>query len=376
MDEQGDKLYLNRFVRAENNTSSATETSGKTLNGLDARKFYEELVQEGNGSSTSTKPSASMHKQSKKMRRKETEKSRTSNTFNNQTAGRPAFQVENSEIEILRNQRAQQRNETVKNSLFRAITDGNIRKVKELLSSENEVLGIDICDQHGWTPLMSATAAGNMEIVTYLIDKGADIYEKRDYGGQSAWNIAVTLDLTEIINLFYNRRVKQEKFSSDEEAESVCHVDIDEAENHRCDLCGIEVPSFEMKTHQTSMNHLFQLYKEKNLETSYQIAESNVGYKMLKEAGWSEERGLGPEGLGQRHPIATVLKSDRSGLGLKVKERKRVTHFKANDYDAVENQNLLTKERKQKKSLKREDLRKKMKSKCWERNLRAYMNKD
>ena len=376
-DEQGDKLYLNRFVRAESNPSILNETSGETLSGLDARKFYEDLVQqEGNQFSTSTQTIDSSHKQGKKWQRKETEKSRTSHTFDNQTDGRPAFQVENSEIEILRNQRAQQRNETVKNNLFRAIADGNIRKVKELLSSENEVLGIDICDQHGWTPLMSATAAGNIEIVKYLIEQGADIYEKRDYGGQSAWNIAVKLDLAEIINLFYNRRVKQEKVSSDEEAESVSCIDIDGAENHYCESCGIEVPSFEMRRHQTSMNHLFQLYKEKNSQTSYQIAESNVGYKMLKEAGWSEEKGLGPEGLGQKHPIATVLKNDRAGLGLKVKERKRITHFKANDHDAVKNKNLPTKERKQKNSLKRENLKKKMKSKFWERNLRAYMNKD
>eukprot|EP00112_Aurelia_sp_Birch-Aquarium-sp1_P015617 Seg3478.3 transcript_id=Seg3478.3/GoldUCD/mRNA.D3Y31 product="G patch domain and ankyrin repeat-containing protein 1-like" protein_id=Seg3478.3/GoldUCD/D3Y31 len=376
MDEQRHQLYLNRFVRADSNPSTSKDRSGETLSGLDARKFYEDLVHEENEFLRATKPTDGTQKQGKEFRRKK--KQKPSTCSDRTAAARPTyiFEVENSEVERLKNQRAQQRNETVKNNLFRAITEGNIEKVKRLLSSEDEVLGLDICDQHGWTPLMSATAAGNIEIVKYLIDQGADIYQRRDKGGQSAWNIAVKLDQTETIDLFYNRRVKQEQVSTDEEAESVCHIDIDGTEHQRCELCGIEMPSFEMKTHQTSMTHLFQLYKEKNSQTSYQIAESNVGYKMLKEAGWSEEKGLGPEGLGQKHPIATVFKNDRLGLGQKSKERKRVTHFKAHDYDAIKNKNLLTNERKQKNSLKRENMKKKMKSKCWERNLRAYMNKD
>lgn len=52
----------------------------------------------------------------------------------------------------------------------------------------------------------------------------------------------------------------------------------------------------------------------------------NVGFKMMQSQGWKYEEGLGPEGEGRRHPIATVLKQDRLGVGHEETGRKVVTH--------------------------------------------------
>lgn len=56
------------------------------------------------------------------------------------------------------------------------------------------------------------------------------------------------------------------------------------------------------------------------------LNQSNVGFRMMQTQGWQYEEGLGALGEGRRHPVATVLKKDRSGIGHK-HEPKRVTHL-------------------------------------------------
>lgn len=68
---------------------------------------------------------------------------------------------------------------------------------------------------------------------------------------------------------------------------------------------------------------------------AYGIPQSNVGYRLLKETGWSENHGLGKEAVGRKYPLKTTLKRDRKGLGLGKLEQK-VTHFEAGDVSAVE----------------------------------------
>lgn len=47
---------------------------------------------------------------------------------------------------------------------------------------------------------------------------------------------------------------------------------------------------------------------------------------MLINSGWDYEKGLGAEGQGARHPVATRLKHDRLALGAAGTSRKLVTH--------------------------------------------------
>ena len=47
---------------------------------------------------------------------------------------------------------------------------------------------------------------------------------------------------------------------------------------------------------------------------------------MLVNSGWEYEKGLGAEGQGARHPVATRLKHDRLALGSTGVGKKVVTH--------------------------------------------------
>mmetsp|Transcript_30698 Transcript_30698/g.59208 ORF Transcript_30698/g.59208 Transcript_30698/m.59208 type:complete len:227 (-) Transcript_30698:207-887(-) len=50
-------------------------------------------------------------------------------------------------------------------------------------------------------------------------------------------------------------------------------------------------------------------------EPSYGIHRSNVGYALLKRAGWVEGKGLGAEGQGRHAPLLPNKRPDRKGLG-------------------------------------------------------------
>ncbi|TYZ67905.1 hypothetical protein PybrP1_007812 [[Pythium] brassicae (nom. inval.)] len=48
---------------------------------------------------------------------------------------------------------------------------------------------------------------------------------------------------------------------------------------------------------------------------------------MLMGMGWTQDSGLGPTGAGRVEPVATVLKTDRAGVGAQTSAKPRVTHF-------------------------------------------------
>ncbi|KAI8646959.1 hypothetical protein BD408DRAFT_409504 [Parasitella parasitica] len=74
---------------------------------------------------------------------------------------------------------------------------------------------------------------------------------------------------------------------------------------------------------------------------------SNVGFKMLRSQGWQYEQGLGPDNKGRRHPIATVLKQDRLGIGHQDTGKKLVTHkYQEVEKRAIERQRLVTESQK------------------------------
>lgn len=53
----------------------------------------------------------------------------------------------------------------------------------------------------------------------------------------------------------------------------------------------------------------------------YQIGQSNIGYKLLKKAGWTEEKGLGAAEQGRLKPLEPQLKQDKRGIGADVLTR-------------------------------------------------------
>ncbi|KAF9296841.1 G patch domain and ankyrin repeat-containing protein 1 [Linnemannia elongata] len=56
------------------------------------------------------------------------------------------------------------------------------------------------------------------------------------------------------------------------------------------------------------------------------LGHENKGFRMLVNSGWEYEKGLGAEGQGARHPVATRLKHDRLALGAAGTSKKLVTH--------------------------------------------------
>ncbi len=216
---------------------------------------------------------------------------------------------------------------------------------------------------------MSATAAGRIDIVKYLLNNGASVYSPVDGAGMSAWDIAVKFDNTVIIDLFFQLRVKKEKISPKELREEENNTEL-------CSVCDEEYSVDERDKHISSTSHLFQEYKDKSLPSYYHLSTDNIGYRILKDTGWTEEKGLGPEGKGAKNPVSTVLKRDRAGFGAKTDNRKRVTHFRANDSSAVKQPVVQKVERLQKKFNKKENEAQRKKSQRWEMHLREYMNRE
>ncbi|CAO3617161.1 unnamed protein product [Mucor fragilis] len=74
---------------------------------------------------------------------------------------------------------------------------------------------------------------------------------------------------------------------------------------------------------------------------------SNVGFRMLQSQGWQYEQGLGPGSQGRRHPIATVLKQDRLGIGHQDTGKRVVTHrYREIEKRAIERQRMLAESQK------------------------------
>ncbi|CDH55443.1 predicted protein [Lichtheimia corymbifera JMRC:FSU:9682] len=92
-----------------------------------------------------------------------------------------------------------------------------------------------------------------------------------------------------------------------------------------CAECNKQIPESTMKEHIQTVAHMVSAEYMRSVDF-LTLNQSNVGFRMMQTQGWQYEEGLGALGEGRRHPVATVLKKDRSGIGHK-HEPKRVTHL-------------------------------------------------
>ena len=74
--------------------------------------------------------------------------------------------------------------------LLEAAFQGNLREVRRLLA---QGVSPDVCNEHGDTPLIRATGAGNRKIVQALIAAGADL-NRRNRDGLTALMFALRWD--------------------------------------------------------------------------------------------------------------------------------------------------------------------------------------
>ncbi|KAG9321725.1 hypothetical protein KVV02_006639 [Mortierella alpina] len=93
-----------------------------------------------------------------------------------------------------------------------------------------------------------------------------------------------------------------------------------------CESCQMEVREDDFARHCRGTAHLIsQESPIKPLDT-LTLGHENKGFRMLINSGWEYEKGLGAEGQGARHPVATRLKHDRLALGSTGAGKKVVTH--------------------------------------------------
>ncbi|KAF9272850.1 G patch domain and ankyrin repeat-containing protein 1 [Mortierella alpina] len=93
-----------------------------------------------------------------------------------------------------------------------------------------------------------------------------------------------------------------------------------------CEPCQMEVREDDYERHCRGTAHLIsQESPIKPLDT-LTLGHENKGFRMLVNSGWEYDKGLGVEGQGARHPVATRLKHDRLALGSTGAGKKVVTH--------------------------------------------------
>lgn len=119
----------------------------------------------------------------------------------------------------------------------------------------------------------------------------------------------------------------------------VC-LDKPSGETLWCESCDILIAKLDYKRHIQGTAHMVS-NKSEPAPDLLSLSGGNVGFKMMKSQGWKYEDGLGPEGQGRRHPIATVLKQDRLCIGHEETGRKVVTHkYKEIEKKAVARQRM------------------------------------
>ncbi|CAD5229097.1 unnamed protein product [Bursaphelenchus okinawaensis] len=198
---------------------------------------------------------------------------------------------------------------------LKAVNDNDLIKAQEYLDK-----GVDVNskDSFNWTALMIAAAEGHKEMVKMLIENGAD--DEYSNGKFDAVKLAREKGHRKLANWIIGFRDHL-----DEPCSSTSNREL------YCELCGL---TYTDSNHANSIVHIVNLEQKPDRVFAYDIPMSNIGFRILKRKGWTEESGLGKDGEGRQYPIRTMLKRDRKGLGVERLPMK-VTHFGKHDLASV-----------------------------------------
>ncbi|KAJ3122096.1 G patch domain and ankyrin repeat-containing protein 1 [Nowakowskiella sp. JEL0407] len=140
------------------------------------------------------------------------------------------------------------------------------------------------------------------------------------------------VDSTTLLNLcqYTSDTSEDEQDSGVDEMEGV-------EELYYCDICKVNVSAndFNNGPHETHLPHLitFEEYKKsQGIQDDYKpplvygVKPDNIGFQLLVKDGWEHSTGLGPSQSGRPLPIATRVKLDRRGLGMKPVSKKKINH--------------------------------------------------
>nr|XP_031847158.1 G patch domain and ankyrin repeat-containing protein 1 homolog [Nomia melanderi] len=331
------------FVRESDDIPEPLEKREHQLafEGSEARKTYEEII---NQESSSILPIED-HKNNKQKKVS--------------TCKNTAIKMVIPNEKVKKNQNPEEKVSI--NAILKAIEQRDRKFLLKHITQEN----VNLTDNFGWTPLMSATYCGHLDIVEFLLNLGAS-KEAREKSGLTAAQLALKKNYLNIVALLkkktdtrgnkipskihaINARTNTDVISqtSSELIEPLTNCNetalnirdntkrqSEEDTGFYCEICEINFHQTSWKKHETSTLHIFNT-KPKLPNAMYGISKQSKGYQMLLNTGWDEQVGLGPLGKGIKYPIKTCLKNDRKGLGQSSEKEYRVTHFKAGDVAAV-----------------------------------------
>ncbi|XP_017124367.1 G patch domain and ankyrin repeat-containing protein 1 homolog [Drosophila elegans] len=305
-------LQLKRFVRAGEPDfvpESPIQTKHKIdgLNGLEAQEFYKEVLDAPTTSQVPV-PRPSTRKEASRVPRK------------------PKLPFDRSKF-------------------FRLATSNKVEELSQMEISEEE---LNSRDSFGWTALMMAACEGATEAVAWLLQKEVHV-EIADKSGNTALKLAQRKGHLEIVQLLETLPISGE--TSDEEEP------MDVNSPFYCEICKRDYKETTWPVHQTSTVHQFNL---KALPAhklhKFNISAKNRGLQLMVKQGWDQEHGLGPSQSGRLYPVKTVLRKQRTGLGIE-QQPARVTHFGAFDLNAVRRRDPIYQPKRTRSDMQREKVR-------------------
>ncbi|XP_019645724.1 PREDICTED: G patch domain and ankyrin repeat-containing protein 1 homolog [Branchiostoma belcheri] len=344
-----------RFI--ENKKKRKGPENTEALTGEEAKSFYEDIVASSSVADDETKyrrqPNAKnvtqTSKQRSRKRRKETHQTET--VKGKDQNKEPPFTATVS-------------------AFLRFAQDGDLEGVEKYISQGGADL--NATDPFGWTALMCASFAGHQSVVRCLLEHGANWREQADSRGRNALDLARKArhqNIVDLIQEFSNNGILSVAKDDQEETGQ-------DQNGYFCGVCQQEFKETSKEDHEHSTVHLFNC-QHAPPSTMYFLPESNRGFQMMLREGWDREEGLGRDGRkGQKFPVKTVLKRDRTGLGARQDYRAKVTHFSSRDTKAVKKPQESEKKLRKRTLSRRERTAKERKEKQWERDFRASFNTD
>lgn len=217
-----------------------------------------------------------------------------------------------------------------KNTLFKAASCNDLETVERMNMNNRN---INVIDQYGWSALMMAACDGHLDMVKFLIRRGAklSITGKQN---ETAWTLAEQRKHDAIIEFLEQIQSQSNTICLDSDS------DDDDSSNKShgtffCDICELEFSRTDKKSHEASTLHRFNRTDTQKPIRNFGLPESNVGFRMMLQQGWDRESGLGPDRDGIKYPIKTTMRKPRSGFGTRQSNTAKVTHFQPFDRDAV-----------------------------------------
>ena len=358
-DSQTLSLRLTRSRDSLKNSSS--------LSGPEARSFYEEIV--GRESCKLEKKSGKLDMKGKTVK---TLKPSRAKLKKPKCVSQSILKLE--ECKYNRN----------KSEFLKAAANNDINKIKQYFLDYGKSL-LNVTDHYGWNALMCAAAGGHLDVVKYLISKGVSVLQPTDVAGNSAIDIALKSNNSEVIRTL-KASINERPTECDMETKRQIIGESPERDGddvlEYCEPCEAHYKVNDRRQHLTSVVHLFNTHKNDPPRNPHQLSEDNIGYKIMVKKGWTSDKGLGPAGTGRKNPIPTRLKKDRYGLGAKVKQKEKVTHFGPHDLSAIETKWTHQRAMARNKTNNSRELSKKervshSKKACsWEKRLRMYMSSE